>query len=1575
MTEFCNGEPFWDSELTWTNNSWPQFTGCFQNTALLLTPCAVLWVMTPFYILGLLRSKEVSRPLGFLFCAKQFCGLVTGLLAAFDLIKAASSSEGFNDECLSSLIWILTSLLHGCLMVADRSKGVWNSPLTFVFWLLSSLARLIPFYSAFELEMYKSDLVWFAIACLHYVSATVAFFLNCFSEYRGQEGVEHHPAITASPLSWLIISWMTRLVIRGFRFTLKAEDVFPLRVQDTSEPVVQEFLCYWQTQSSSSPKSRRTRTRKKALDEEPYNEATPLLAGKSYDSNINSNKGQLYSSNIKLYSHSLSIENAKNVCDEMTVEESRGKRSFFLALVQCYWFKMLKSHLQFSLPVLGDIANPFLLGLLMSYIDNMEERAWHGYVFVLGLVGTRLVTCLMEYSAQFMTVSVAIRMQSAAISTVFRKSLTMSSEARKTSTVGEIVNLMSVDSANIQEAVTWSFWSWRALIYLAFAIYFTYTVAGIALLAGLGYVTLNIVVNFWVTQKMRQYQNEVMVVKDERVKVMSEVLNGIKVIKLYGWEPMFIKRIQEIRERELKILLKSAMLDGFDSFAWSAASLSWMMFFILFTYVYTDSSHHLDAQTTFLTMNFIDLLQLAVNVMPIMVKIWVKAATSVKRMSKFLNSQDLPPANLYRDTTDSLAVRIESADFAWEKKGLKTLQNINVSVRPGQLVAVVGSVGAGKSSLLSAVLGEMHRLTGYSNINSSVAYVPQQAWIQNNTIRENIFFGKSCNPDYYDRVIRACALQSDLEILPAGDKTEIGEKGINLSGGQKQRVSLARAVYSDADIFLLDDPLSAVDSHVGRHIFNQVIGPQGILQAKTRVLVTHGIHWLPHVDHIYVMNNGQITEAGTYQELLSHNGPFAQFLTQHLQQDEEEGHEDNSDEEEKEVKASMLKRLVSMTSESEDPDLGLLEELTQGTRKRTYGSRQSSIRERKQSTRSEASHKGEESIIEKSVHAELVIQDRSRLTTDEEMATGKVKWAVYWELCKGFGPLYAVLLIALITCYQAMSGVASVWLTNWNDDLDLANFTSFPADSEERRDKNNYFLGVYSALGVLQTFFVVAYAVVLQIRHIAASRKLHNELLESVMHAPMSFFDTTPMGRILNRFSQDLEVLDSNITMEFETILEAGIGALATMVVIGYSMPIFIAFIVPIVFALFLLQQLYIRASCQLRRLASTKHSPVFAHFSETLSGVGVIRAHREQLRFINDSQTKVDDFQKFSSVSFALNKWLQARLMAISCVVVLTAGLFSVLSRDSMSPALVGLAVTYALRISTQFNLTVRIFGDVETHVVSVERMREYSVLASEASWVSSKDKKDSSHWPSEGKIEFLNYSTRYRPGLDLVLRGLTCTINPGEKVGIVGRTGAGKSSMVLSLFRLIESAGGQILIDGLDIASLGLHTLRRNVTILPQEPVLFVGTLRDNLDPFGEKTDKDIWTALEHSHLKLFVESLPQQLDHEVGEGGENLSMGQRQLLCLARTLLRRSRILVLDEATAAVDLDTDLLIQKTVRHEFNGCTILTIAHRLNTVLDYDRIMVLDAGRIIEFDSPDNLLLDPQSAFYSMAQQANLV
>uniref|UniRef100_A0A673MW86 ABC-type glutathione-S-conjugate transporter n=1 Tax=Sinocyclocheilus rhinocerous TaxID=307959 RepID=A0A673MW86_9TELE len=823
------------------------------------------------------------------------------------------------------------------------------------------------------------------------------------------------------------------------------------------------------------------------------------------------------------------------------------------------------------------------------------------------------------------------------------------------------------------------------------------------------------------------------------------------------------------------------------------------------------------------------------------------------------------------------------------------------------------------------MLGETEKRSGAVSVKGSSAYVPQQAWIQNASLQDNILFGREKKESWYQRVLEACALLPDLDNLPAGDTTEIGEKGLNLSGGQKQRVSLARAVYRKADAYLLDDPLSAVDAHVGQHIFNKVIGPRGILRDKTRVLVTHGMSFLPQADLILVLVDGEISERGSYQELLNRNGAFADFIH---------------------------------TFASSD-------------RKECF---------------SEASQRGNITVV--CVQAFILAEKIYALQllwmlvspTRESSVTSNVVWCtvkleMYIEYFHTIGLPLIVSIVFLYAFQQAASLSYNYWLSLWADQP-VINGTQLNTDLK---------LGVYGALGFAQGIAIFGTTVAISLGCIIASRHLHLELLNNVLHSPMSFFESTPSGNLLNRFAKEIDAIDNMIPDGLKMMLGYFFKLMEVCIIVLMATPFAAVIILPMAFLYGFIQvclnlqryrnseSFYVATSCQLRRLESVSRSPIYTHLNETVQGASVIRAFNEQSRFIMGVNHKVDHNQTAYFPRFVATRWLGVNLEFLGNGIVLAASILSVMSKGTLSPGMVGLAVSHSLQVTGFLSWIVRSWTDVENNIVSVERVKEYADTPKEAAWCIEGSSLPPS-WPQKGTIEFHDYGLQYRKGLELALKGISVHIKEREKIGIVGRTGAGKSSLALGIFRILEAAKGQIYIDGINIAEIGLHDLRSRITIIPQDPVLFSGSLRMNLDPFDAYTDEEVWNALELAHLKNFVSELPDKLNHECSEGGENLSLGQRQLVCLARALLRKTKMLVLDEATAALDLETDTLIQSTIRSQFEDCAVLTIAHRLNTIMDYTKVIVMDKGHIVEMDSPNNLIAK-RGQFYYMCREAGLL
>lgn len=659
------------------------------------------------------------------------------------------------------------------------------------------------------------------------------------------------------------------------------------------------------------------------------------------------------------------------------------------------------------------------------------------------------------------------------------------------------------------------------------------------------------------------------------------------------------------------------------------------------------------------------------------------------------------------------------------------------------------------------------------------------------------------------------------------------------------------------------------------------------------MLVTHSITFLPQVKNIFVMTNGEITESGSYKELLAKKGAFADFLLEHITEAAEEVED--------------LDKLALEIDLGEDSDLRAKFQRaisTVSARRESVSSRGSGGSPRHSRMSLKASN-GDLRQRRSTIREEPVLPPKKgeKLIEAEKAETGNVKLSVYGYYVKNIGIGIAIGTFIMQILYQVCAVGSSLWLSQWSTD----------SRANEPYWRNIYLSG-YGAFGLGQALFSMIGALIFKTGAVAAAAAIHAWLLANIIRCPMSFFDTTPLGRILARFSSDVQAVDQAIPMIIEFLFLMGLSVISTLAIICISTPWFMTVIVPIAVVYYFVQRFYIATSRQLKRLESVTRSPVYSHFSETLTGTSTIRAYGAGPRFIEISDARVDQNQVCYFPSIIANRWLTTRLEMVGNLIVLFAAFFAVLGRDSenaLNAGLVGLSISYAMQVTQTLNWLVRLASDIETNIVAVERIKEYGETDQEAAW--NLDNEQTSHdWPEKGKAEFVDYQVRYREGLDLVLRGISFEVSGGEKVGIVGRTGAGKSSLTLGLFRIIEAAGGRILIDGADISQMGLHTLRSRLTIIPQDPVLFSGTLRMNLDPFEKFSDDELWRALENAHLRAFVKGLASGLSHEITEGGENLSVGQRQLVCLARALLRKTKVLILDEATAAVDLDTDDLIQ---------------------------------------------------------------
>ncbi|XP_025226482.1 multidrug resistance-associated protein 1 [Theropithecus gelada] len=1526
---FCSADgsdPLWDWNVTWYTSN-PDFTKCFQNTVLVWVPCFYLWACFPFYFLYLSRHDRGYIQMTLLNKTKTALGFLLWIVCWADLFYSFwERSRGIFLApvfLVSPTLLGITMLLATFLIQLERRKGVQSSGIMLTFWLVALLCALAILRSKIMTALKEDaqvDLFRDITFYIYFSLVLIQLVLSCFSDRSPLFSETIHdpnpcPESSASFLSRITFWWITGLIVRGYRQPLEGSDLWSLNKEDTSEQVVPVLVKNWKKECA--------KTRKQPVK-------------------------VVYSSKDPAQPKDSSKVDANEEVEALIVKspQKEWNPSLFKVLYKTFGPYFLMSFFFKAIHDLMMFSGPEILKLLINFVNDTKAPDWQGYFYTaLLFVAACLQTLVLHQYFHICFVS-GMRIKTAVIGAVYRKALVITNAARKSSTVGEIVNLMSVDAQRFMDLATYINMIWSAPLQVILALYLLWRNLGPPILAGVAVMVLMVPVNAVMAMKTKTYQVAHMKSKDNRIKLMNEILNGIKVLKLYAWELAFKDKVLAIRQEELKVLKKSAYLAAVGTFTWVCTPFL-VALCTFAVYVTIDKNNILDAQKAFVSLALFNILRFPLNILPMVISSIVQASVSLKRLRIFLSHEELEPDSIERrpvkDGGDTNSITVRNATFTWARSDPPTLNGITFSIPEGALVAVVGQVGCGKSSLLSALLAEMDKVEGHVAIKGSVAYVPQQAWIQNDSLQENILFGCQLEEPYYRSVIQACALLPDLEILPSGDRTEIGEKGVNLSGGQKQRVSLARAVYCNADIYLFDDPLSAVDAHVGKHIFENVIGPKGMLKNKTRILVTHSMSYLPQVDVIIVMSGGKISEMGSYQELLARDGAFAEFLRTYASAEQEQDPEDNG-----------VTGISGPGKEAKQMENGMLVTDSAGKQLQRQLSSSSSYSgdiSRQHNSTAELQKDGAKK------------EETWKLMEADKAQTGQVKLSVYWDYMKAIGLFISFLSIFLFICNHVAALASNYWLSLWTDDP-IVNGT---------QEHTKVRLSVYGALGISQGIAVFGYSMAVSIGGILASRYLHVDLLHSILRSPMSFFERTPSGNLVNRFSKELDTVDSMIPEVIKMFMGSLFNVIGACIVILLATPIAAIIIPPLGLIYFFVQRFYVASSRQLKRLESVSRSPVYSHFNETLLGVSVIRAFEEQERFIHQSDLKVDANQKAYYPSIVANRWLAVRLECVGNCIVLFAALFAVISRHSLSAGLVGLSVSYSLQVTTYLNWLVRMSSEMETNIVAVERLKEYSETEKEAPW-QIQETAPPSNWPQVGRVEFRNYCLRYREDLDFVLRHINVTINGGEKVGIVGRTGAGKSSLTLGLFRINESAEGEIIIDGINIARIGLHDLRFKITIIPQDPVLFSGSLRMNLDPFSQYSDEEVWTSLELAHLKGFVSALPDKLDHECAEGGENLSVGQRQLVCLARALLRKTKILVLDEATAAVDLETDDLIQSTIRTQFEDCTVLTIAHRLNTIMDYTRVIVLDKGEIQEYGAPSDLL-QQRGLFYNMARDAGLV
>nr|GMC78808.1 ABC transporter C family member 10-like [Ipomoea batatas] len=1138
---------------------------------------------------------------------------------------------------------------------------------------------------------------------------------------------------------------------------------------------------------------------------------------------------------------------------------------------------------------------------LYEFIEVANGRGgfeYEGYALTLGIFVAKCIESLAERQWFFRTRLIGLQVRSLLTAAIYEKQLRLSSTAKTTHSPGEIMNYATVDAYKIGEFPFWFHQIWTTGIQICFGLGTMYYAVGLATIPAVLLVALSVLVNSPVAKLQHKYLTELMVTQDRMLRAITEALTSMKVLKLYAWEMHFKNGIEGLRKEEFRWLKLVQIQKGYYMVLfWSSPIIvSAVTFWACYALRIP-----LNASNVFTFLATFRIIQEPIRSVPDVLGVFIEAKVSFTRILKFLEAPELHNEKKYRDQEPDYSILVKCNRISWDDCSVTaTLEGITLCVKPGQKVAICGEVGSGKSTLIAAILGEVPFVDGTVQVHGKLTYVSQNAWIQTGTIQENILFGSTMDQLKYDEVIKRSSLEKDLQMLPFGDQTVIGERGVNLSGGQKQRVQLARALYQDADIYLLDDPFSAVDAHTATSLFNEYV--MGALSRKTVLLVTHQVDFLPAFDSILLMSEGKILKADTYDQLLISCQEFHSLVCAHRE-----------------------------TANSE--------------KNGGYNTQKKSINREEESI---------QNIISEDQQIESKVE---QLIKQEERETGNTGLKPYKQyLGESHGFFYLLVAIIAHLAYMVGQLEQNLWLA---------------ADLQNPEMSKLKLILIYSAIGfgMSLTLFLRSYAIIsLGLRR---SISIFAKLMASLIRAPMSFYDSTPLGRILSRVSLDLSVVDLDLSFRFSQAVSAtlttyfSLGALAAL-----TWPILIL-IIPTVYVTILLQRFYFATAKELMRIDGTTKSSVASHLAESIAGATTIRAFGEEERFCSQHMHLIDKNASSTFHSFSATEWLIQRLETICAIVLSSSALaMTLLPFEASKSGYIGMALSYALSLNINLVYAVQNQCVLENSIVSVERLEQYMNIPSEAPEII-EGNRPAPEWPSIGKVEIHDLKVRYRDNAPLVLQGISCTFEGGYKVGIVGRTGSGKTTLISALFRLVEPTEGKIIIDGLNISAVGVHDLRSSLAIIPQDPTLFSGTIRHNLDPLSDHTDDQIWEVLAKCQLRDAVQQKDAGLDSPVLQDGSNWSMGQRQLFCLGRALLKRRKILVLDEATASIDNATDSIIQKTIRTEFADCTVITVAHRIPTVMDCTMVLAISDGKLVEYDRPMKLINEEGSLFGQLVKE----
>ncbi|KAH7890193.1 P-loop containing nucleoside triphosphate hydrolase protein [Phlebopus sp. FC_14] len=1127
----------------------------------------------------------------------------------------------------------------------------------------------------------------------------------------------------------------------------------------------------------------------------------------------------------------------------------------------------------------------------------------------------------------------AMNVKTTLVAAVYKKALRLSVESNQKFGKGYIMNLVNVDCESIAKACELSHQSWSIPLQLTAVMILLSRLLGVSAWAGIGVLAFSLFLLIMVVPLvMRRAAPWFMRLGDRRLKSLREVFDGIRVVKINGLEEHYLTKLQGIRDQQLYWLRR--FNSGVTAFVIVGQIANTLMPIAAFSLFGHENMGFVPSSRVFPALSFLGMLVDPLVSLPTLLSASVLAMNSWGRVYSFLlaseKTSSQQPSISSVLSINRNAITVKNGAFAWptaapaargpakpqpkkaspadvEKGGFAGddeevsgprpfLRNVNISIKNGSLTAIVGNVGSGKSSLLSAIIGEMMRLSGEVHCVGSVAYCAQQPWVQTTTIQDNILFGRPLDLQQLQKAIQTTSFDSDLETFPHGLATQMSEKGNNLSGGQKARLALSRAVYSDSDIYLFDDVLAALDPRVGRNVFNNCI--KKALKGKTRLLVTHQLQYLNQVDHIIVVSQGAIVEQGSFNELVARNGELTRLLS------EVQAFAEDSDEQTKDDKRKSTPAKAAAPKKPETPD------------------------------------------------QTIAVEERNQ---------GAVGAATWWAYLKAIGGVpMAIVLILEIVLLQGSTVILSQWLSWWTEDA--------------FHEKAEAWIGIYNGIGFASVLLLILLNGTVLLSTIRASRVFHAKALRGVLNAPMWWFESQPIGRIMNRFSKDLEAVDQRLLPQLYQLVGGFGSLLSTTAILAYSTPIMLAFLFPIVIVYWFVLRFYRNSLRELKRLESTQRSPLQSRISETLDGIPTIMAYRRETDFANAVGGLLDISNKPTFLRQNAEIWVTLRMEMMSSLIVF---ILAMLAHTKVigNTTQFALALTYSSTLTYIMNLLLKSAAAVEAEMNSVERLMGYTENLPEEPAARLGSDPSKAAWPSRGEIVIRDVDAAYPSRPDkLVLRNVNITFQPGETVFIVGRTGSGKSTLLSLLLRMIESSNGSVEIDGRDIKSLGVATLRQGMQVIPQDPFIFSGTIRSALDFDGQHDDRALWQALELVGLKEFVASQNRKLDTVVENNGSNYSVGQRQLLALAAAILRNPKILLLDEATASIDAGADVFIQQAMRQSCPTATILSVMHRLSDRIleECDKVLVMEQGVPIEFASPKELLARRGSMFSKLMAAA---